>query len=236
MPSDVDFGERLETQTDAYLDRLQDCVGLLPELFEQYAADEEYRDTVEQIGDIESELDEMHRDIMAALTNADPSDMGMLNTRINANQSALVEFYNRVDSIANVAERIATELELIQPPHDTDSFQGLVEMAAEVVTMMDDLEDVIERFIHNLGRVDGSESLTDGIQSVRDAESRCDAIKNDVIANAFADDDIDMPLLYREFAILLDDLANTGEDVTDQIIVIASDESGIVTELGPDRD
>ncbi|MFW6435710.1 MAG: DUF47 domain-containing protein [Halovenus sp.] len=236
MPSDADFGEQLESRTDVYLDRLQDCIGLLPELLEQYAAGGEYRETVAQIGEIESELDEMHRDIMAALTNAEPADMGLLNTRINANQSALVEFYNRVDTMANVTERIANELDMMQPPHDTDSFRGLAEMAAEVVAMLEDLEDVIERFIHNLGRVDSEETLTEGIQSIRDAESRCDAIKNDVIANAFADADIDMPLLYREFAILFDDLANTAEDVTDQIIVIASNESGIVTELGSDAE
>ncbi|MFB6201537.1 MAG: DUF47 family protein [Halorhabdus sp.] len=236
MADEPDFGQRLESQTDAYLDTLQDCLALLPELLERYESGEDYRETIEQIGDYESELDRTHREIMAAITNAEPADMGMLNTRISANQSALVEFYTRVDSIANVAERIATEIDIMQLPHDTESFQGLLDMAEEIVSMMTALEDVIERFIHNLGRVDGSESLTEGIQAVRDAESRCDAIKDDVIATAFTEGAVENPLLYREFALRFDDLANTAEDITDQIIVIASNESGIVTELGPDHE
>jgi len=41
--------------------------------------------------------------------------------------------------------------------------------------------------------------------------------------------------VYRELAVLLDELANTIEDLTDRITVISSEEPGIVTETSPDH-
>ncbi|WP_135664651.1 DUF47 domain-containing protein [Halorhabdus rudnickae] len=233
MPNDADFGDELESQTDAYLDRLDKCVGLLPILLEQYEAGEDYTETVERIGDLESEGDRMIRSITSSITNSDPEDMGLLNTRINYNQSGLIEFYKQVDSLANVTERIADEIAMMQPPTDTDCYQGLREMAEHVADMTETLEEVVERFVHGLGTTSGSDTLYDEIKAIRDMESRCDSIKNDVIRTAFADEETAQALMYRELAILFDDLANTMEDVTDQIIVIASDEPGLITEVDP---
>lgn len=235
MSTEPTFGEQLETQTDAYLDRLKDCVSLLPEVIDRYENEGDYRETVDRIQALESECDDMALDITALITNAGPKDMGLLNTRINFNQSALVAFYQKIDVMANITERIGQEIIMMNPPHGTECFEGLREMAEEVVSMMTTLEDVVERFVHNLGDPDASESLTEEIQSIRDTETRCDEIRNDVIATAFRNEDIDQPLMYREFAILFDELANTMEDVTDQIIIITSDEPGIVTEAGTDQ-
>lgn len=233
MPTDADFGDQLESKTDAYLDRLNDCVRLLPEILDEYAADGEYRDTLDRIQTIESECDRLNRNITALITNANPDNIGLLNTRINFNESALLEFYKNVDVVANLTERIAQELVMMQPSHDTDCFQGLQEMAEQIASMTTTLEDVVERFVHNLCNTYESDTLTDEIQSVRDMESRCDEIRNDVITTAFSDDGIDQPLMYREFAILLDELANKMEDITDQIVIIASKEPGIITEADP---
>jgi uncharacterized protein Yka (UPF0111/DUF47 family) len=232
--SDAGFGDRLVAQTDTYLEPLTDCVRLLPELLAQYEDDADTGETVERIEDLESECDQIHREITALITNGNPSDIGIRNTRLNYNQSGLVEFYRTIDVMANLTERIAHEITMMRPPHDNDCFAGLREMAEEVASMMSTLEDVVERFVHNLSDIDASDSFAGDIQSIRDAESRCDAIKNSVIETAFNTDGIDQPLMYRELAILVDDLANTMEDVTDQIITISSDEPGIVTETGPD--
>lgn len=236
MSTETDFGKQLESQTDAYLDRFIDCVRILPELLDQYENDGPYRDTVERIQALESECDTMIRDIKALITNAGADDMGLLNTRINYNQSALIEFYQNVDVVVNLTERIAQELQMMQPPHDTDCYRGLVEMAEEVASMTTTLEDLVERFIHTLAHTQGSDTLTAEIQSIRDAESRCDRIRNDVITTAFSDDSIEQPLMYREFAILFDELANKMEDITDQIVVIASNEPDLVTEADPDAE
>ncbi len=230
MSADAGFGERLESHTDAYLDGISDCVKLLPELLAQYEADGAYRETLAEIQTVESECDERNRTITALITNADAESVGLLNTRINFNESALLEFYKSVDVVANLTERIAQELVMIQPPHDTDCFATLTEMAEQIASMTATLEDVIERFVHSLCNAYESDTLTDEIEAVRGMESRCDELRNDVITTAFRDDETDQALMYREFAILFDELANTMEDLTDQIVIIASKEPGIVTD------
>jgi uncharacterized protein Yka (UPF0111/DUF47 family) len=228
-----DFGAELERRTDEYMDTLDECVSLLPTLLEQYAGGDDVEETVERIGDLESEGDRMIRSITSEITNSDPEDMGLLNTRFNYNQTELIEFFKRIDVLANLTERIAQELPIMQPAHDNACFEGLAEMADHVANMTATLEDVVERLVKALARTNETETLYDDIKAIRDMESRCDSIKDDVIATAFADGSIEQPLLYRELAILFDDLANTMEDVTDRIIVIASDEPGLVTEIDP---
>ncbi len=234
MPTEADFGARLESRTETYLDRIDDCVALLPRAFDEYAADGPYRETVAEIATIESECDELVREITGVITNAGPDDIGLLNTRINFNESALLDFYNALDVVANHTERIVQELAMMQPSADADPFRGMREMAGRIVEMTVLLVDVVGRFVHGLARSDATETLTEGIDAIRSLESECDELRNDAVATAFADDAIDQPLVYRELAILLDELANTIEDLTDRMVVIASKEPGIITEADPE--
>ncbi|MUV89387.1 DUF47 family protein [Halapricum sp. CBA1109] len=234
MPRDIDFGERLHAQTTEYLDRLSDCVDRLPALLDEYEPGGEYGATVEEIQAIESECDGMLREITGYVTEAGPEDIGLLNTRITHNESALLELFGTVDTVANLTERIAQELQMIEPARDNDCFRGLREMADEIVGMTATLATLVDRFVDSLRHAEDSETFAEEIQSIRDAESRCDDLRNGVITTAFDDKSIEQPLLYREFAILFDELANTIEDVTDQIVIVASEEQGIATE--PDTD
>ncbi len=234
MTAEPSFGDQLESETEAYLNRLNDCVMLFPVVLEQYAEDGDYQETVEEIQTIESECDEMNRRIIAHITNADPEKIGLLNTRINFNESALIELYKNVDVVANLTERIVQELVMIQPAHDTACFDGLREMADHIVEMTATLEGVVERFVHTLCSAYETDSLAEEIEDIRAGESRCDELRNDVITTGFREYSTDQALVYREFAILFDELANKIEDITDQIIIIATKEPGLTTELGPD--
>ncbi|ELZ33721.1 DUF47 domain-containing protein [Halorubrum tebenquichense] len=236
MTTEADFGERLETQTAAYLDRIDDCVALLPRVLDEYAADGPYRDTVDEIGAVESECDDLVRDLRALITDAGPDDIGLLNTRINFNESALLDFYNELDVVANHTERIAQEVAMMRPDAGVDAFDDMREMAARIAEMVAVLDGVVGGFVRGLARADATETLTEGIEAIRELESECDDLRNDAIATVFADDAVDQPLVYRELAILLDELANAVEDLTDRIVVIASKEPGIVTESPSDAD
>jgi len=227
------FGDQLESQTAPYLERLTDCVSLLPVVLEEYAARDAYLETVEDIQTLESKCDEMIRSLTGLITNAGPEDMGLLDTRIDFNEAALLALYKDIDVVANLTERIVQELVMMQPPHENDCFRGLQAMATEIVSMTITLEDVVTRFVTAICNTYESDTLIDEIEDIRARESRCDELRNDVITTAFSDDEIESPLLWREFAILFDDLANKIEDITDQIIIIASNEPGIVTEADP---
>ncbi len=229
MSDEVGFGERLESQTVTYLDRLNDCAGLLPELLDRYAAGGDYEGTLAEIEAIESEADALVREITALITDAGADDIGLLNTRINFNESALLDFYGDLDVVANHTERIGQELAMMRPDPSPEPFESLREMGEEVASMAETLEDVVVRFVRGLSRTGARETLTEGIESIRAAESRCDELRNDAIGTAFADDAVTNPLVYREFAILFDELANAMEDLTDAMVIIASKEPGIVT-------
>mgnify|MGYP002760793478 FL=1 len=150
--------------------------------------------------------------------------------RINFNESALLDFYNELDVVANHTERIVQEVAMMRPDAGVEPFADMREMATRIAEMTAVLGDVVEGFVRGLARADATETLTAGIESIRALESECDDLRNDAIATAFADDAVDQPLVYRELAILLDELANTIEDLTDRIVVIASKEPGIVTD------
>ena len=234
MATDGDFGERLETQTDAYLERIHDCVRLLPVALEAYETTDDPAETVAEIGTIESECDERVRELTAVITNAGPDDIGLLNTRITFNESALIDLYKTLDVVANHTERIVQEVVMMRPPADVEPFADMREMADLIVEMTAALESVVGDFVRGLTQSDVTRTLVDDIETIRGLESACDERRNDAIATAFADESIDAPLVYRELAILLDELANTIEDLTDRMIVIASTEPGIVTEADPD--
>ncbi|SFR30928.1 MULTISPECIES: DUF47 domain-containing protein [Halorubrum] len=230
MPTDADFGERLETRTVAYLDRIDDCAALLPRALDEYAADGAYGETVDEIVAIESECDDLVRGLTALITDAGPDDIGLLNTRINFNESALLDFYNELDVVANHTERIVQEVAMMRPDAGAEPFGDMREMAERIAEMVAVLGDVVEGFVRGLARADATETLAGGIESIRALESECDELRNDAVETAFGDGAIDQPLVYRELAILLDELANTIEDLTDRIVVIASSEPGIVTD------
>ena len=234
MATDGDFGERLETQTDAYLERIHDCVRLLPVALETYETTGDTTDTAAEIGTIESECDERVRKLTAVITNAGPDDIGLLNTRITFNESALIDLYKTLDVVANHTERIVQEVVMMRPPADVQPFADMREMAGLIVEMTATLESVVGDFVRGLTQSDGTRTLVDDIETIRELESACDELRNDAIATAFTDESIDAPLVYRELAILLDELANTIEDLTDRMIVIASTEPGIVTDADPD--
>ena len=236
MSTDADFGERLEATSITYLDRIDDCVALLPRALDEYASGGDYRETVDEIATIESECDELVREITGTITNAGPDDIGLLNTRINFNQSALLDFYKELDVVPNHTERIVQEVVMMRPDADGDPFRDMRKMATRIVEMTAVLGDVVEGFVHGLARSGATETLTEGIETIRGLESECDGLRNDAIETAFADDAVDQPLVYRELAILLDELANTIEDLTDRMVVIASKEPGIVTEADPEAE
>lgn len=236
MSTDAGFGARLESRTATYLDRVDDCVALLPRALDEYAEDGSARETVDEIAAVESECDELVREITGLITDAGPDDIGLLNTRINFNESALLDFYNELDVVANHTERIAQEVAMMRPDASVEPFADMREMADRIAEMVAVLGDVVEGFVRGLTRADGTETLADGIEAIRGLESECDDLRNDAIETAFADGAVDQPLVYRELAILLDELANAVEDLTDRIVVIASKEPGIVAESASDAD
>jgi len=227
-----DFGGELVAETERYLERISECVSLLPELLEQYASGAAYGGTVDRIQELERDCDRASRHICRLITNADPGEMGLQHARVHFNAPSLVALFQRIDGIANVVERIAEELAATTPPRNDDCLQGLQEMADHAVTGVDVLGRAVAAFVRVLCIPSQSATVADDIAAIRDTESRVDDLRNRVTATAFDDETVVQQLVYRELAVHCDRLLDIMEDVTDRMGIVASGVPGLVVDPG----
>lgn len=231
MPSGATpLDSRLRSQTETYLNTVAACVDLLPQLIENYSSGDGYQETANEICTLESECDERNQEISSLLSNATVEQIGLRNTHIDFNLEQILRMYQKIDEVANTAEQIAEQLVTMKPPRREPHIQKFQELATCATKASDVLRDVVSTFARALCNPNQTTTVTDEIKKIRTLESSCDKLRNDLIENAFADNSIDQPLVYREFALLFDRLVDTIEDVTDQIVLISSTESWISTE------
>lgn len=235
MADDDPFGERLISTTETYLDRIADCVTLLPTLLERYRSGADYRSIADRIQDVETECDRRNRRISSLVTNVTAEEIGLSNARIHLNSPQLVELYQTMDDIPNTAEQIAEELVTIGPACTDACFRGLSAMAEHATTAMAALVTAVTRFVRVLCTPSESGTIAEEIETIRDIESTCDSIRNEVVATAFESESVTQPLVHREFAHLFDELMDVMEDVVDQIVLVSSTEAWITTESESDR-
>lgn len=226
------FDDRLASQTATYFDRIEECVAQLPRLIEQYADDGPYHRTAERIRDLETECDTVNRQICGLITNAAVDDLGVRLTRIHLHAGQIVELYRLLDEIPNVAEQFAEQLVAIEPERSGDCLAVLERMAGTIVDAASFLRVAVSEYVHALCRPEGSTAVVEEVQQIRGAESDGDGLRNEVISTAFADGGVEHPLVYREFALLLDEILDATEDVTDQMIFTIGNQSWF--EVEPD--
>lgn len=214
------IGDTLEQQTTAYFDQLEDGLGLLPRLLRQYADDETYRDTADRIRELESDCDRTNRDISSLISNSTGEQIGLRNVRIHLNPGHIIVLYQTLDEIVNKAEQFAEELVAISPPRADEPLGLLTEMAEKTVATISTLRNAITEYVTVLLHPEQSTSIADDVARIRAVESECDKLRNEIIATVFDSENVANPLVYRELALLMDEIVDTMEDVTDQLIFI----------------
>jgi uncharacterized protein Yka (UPF0111/DUF47 family) len=229
------FETRFRSQTETYLESIDACVASLPRLIDQYAAeDPSYRRTVERIHAIESDCDETNRRISTLIANADVDELGLGLTNLHLNTGTTIDLYQQLDEIANTAERFAAELDAIEPPRSAACLDVLHEMADTAARTTPVLARTVTDYIEVLCDPYASATLGADITRIRAAESDCDDLRTDAIAAAF-DGDVPVPVVYREFANILDAVVDAMEDVADRIVWVTGSESRVAVELTANR-
>jgi len=238
MPADTDetFEDRLVSLTETYLDRLERCVGLLPELVAAYADGEndQFEDLLGRVCRLESGCDESARAVTSLVANADVEDIGIRLTHVHLHAGQTIELYHNLDEVANAAERFAEDLAATRPPRVPallDAFEAMGQRASEAVAAM---REAVASYLGVLRAPDAAVDVTDAVERVRAAESDCDRLRNEAVAAAFGDHEDAYPVVYREQAWLLDGVVDAMEDVTDCIVRVSGSEAGI--EVGPASD
>jgi uncharacterized protein Yka (UPF0111/DUF47 family) len=225
-----EFSRRVVEQTDAYLETISECVDLLSELVEEYTAGDAARQLVEEIRARESECDGRSRRISALVTNTTVREFGIRNSRMHLNAEQVVRLYQLLDEIPNAAEEIAEALVTVTPARRRSCFRRYREMVSRVTEAMGALHDAVREFVRLLTSSTETGSIAEHVATVRAAESDCDDVRNAVVADVFADETVDQPMVYREFACLFDRLVDAMEDVTDQLVLLSSSEQWITAE------
>lgn len=233
--SDASIDSQLQAETETYLSDIAGCVRLLPQLLKNYSRGRGFEETAAEIRRLESQCDERNRQISGLLSNATSKEMGLRNSRIHLNATQVLELYQQLDDIVNTVERIAEELITVRPPRIRSCFQQFQEMTECATTAMAALEEVVTTFTQLLCSYEKTGLIAEKIETIRAAESSCDRIRNELTADVFADESVAQPLIYREFALLFDQLTDSIEDVTDQVVLISSGESWISTETAPEQ-
>lgn len=240
MPADTDetFEDRLVSLTATYLDRLERCVDLLPQLVAAYAAgeDDRFEDCLGRVRRLESDCDESARAVTSLVANADVRDLGIRLTHVHLHAGQTIELYHGLDEVANAAERFAEDLAATRPPRVPallDAFEAMGQRASDAFEAM---RAAVTSYLGVLRAPGAAVDITDAVDSVRAAESDCDRLRNEAVATAFSDHDDGYPVVYREQAWLLDGVVNAMEDVTDCIVRVSGSEAGIEVEpAGDDR-
>lgn len=227
---DQTFEDQLLSETDAYLNRVEDCVFQLQTLLDQYVAESSYKGVVDLISEIESDCDQLNRRISALISNSNARKLGIKLTRLHVNSRPTIQLYQLLDEIANAVEQFAEEIDAISPPIDEPCLDRLREMADIAIRTMTVLKEAVTDYVRVLCQPDTAITLTAEIGRIRTAESRCDKLRTEVIATAFSDGPSPTALVYRELALLLDQVVDTMEDVTDQMILIIGNQSWIEIE------
>jgi uncharacterized protein Yka (UPF0111/DUF47 family) len=224
--------DRLVTQTTTYLDQVGECVECLPPLIEQYAADEHYQSAADQISTVESRCDRTNREISSLVADADVRDLGIRLTRVHLHARQTIELFHLVDDVANAAEQFADELVATAPERRPEELDLLRQMAATAVDAMDSFRRLVTAFVKVVSAPECEAVVVNEVATIREAESTCDDLRNELVRTAFESDGVRTPFLYRELALQLDEIADLMEDVTDLLIRVTGNDLAI--ELEPE--
>lgn len=225
-----EFSEQVVDQTDGYLEAISDCVGLLSRLVDAYDGEESAERLVTEIREGESDCDARSRQLSALVTDTTVAEFGIRNSRVHLNAEQVVRLYQLLDEIPNAAEKIADALATVAPERRRSCFRRYREMVGYAAEAMAAVEDAVREFVRLLTASTETGSIAASVETVRAAESDCDDVRKAVVADVFADETNDQPLVYREFASLFDRLVDAMEDVTDQLVLLSSSEEWITAE------
>lgn len=221
---------RLVTQTTTYLDQVATCVDSLPTLVEQYAADDHYQATVGKISEMESRCDRTNREISSLVADADVRDLGIRLTRVHLHSRQTIELFHLIDDVANAAEQFAEELAATAPERRPEQLQLLQEMASIAADTVSSFRCLVTAFVKVVTAPECEAVVVKEVDTIRDAESDCDELRNELLRTAFESDGVRTPFLYRELALQLDEIVDRMEDVTDLLIRVSGNDIAIDVE------
>jgi uncharacterized protein Yka (UPF0111/DUF47 family) len=208
--------EGYEITTDArrYLERLGDCVGTVPAVFEGYE-DDGFNDRVERVAEAESDCDvlvnEMKKTVMGSVT---PRTTGLY-----IRSESVVRLLRELDEVANHAEEAVRTLEVTRPELPEETRESLTEVAERSAVATGVLSDCVLRTFESFGEP-GEVDVTEGAERVRETERRCDSLKYGAVETAFDELPTEEAAVVKDVASALDGVPDSTEDAADVLVYL----------------
>ena len=195
-----------------YLERLGDCVGTVPKVFEGYDGDIE--DEVRRVGEAESDcdalVDGMKRDVMGVTPQT---------TGLYIRSESVVRLLRELDGIANSAEEAVRTTHACRPEMPPEVRDCLTEVAERSAVATGVLSDCVLRTFESFeepGTVDVSEEA----ERIRETERRCDRLKHEAVEVAFEELPTEEAVVVKDVASTLDGVPDGVEDAADVLVYL----------------
>ncbi|QLC34530.1 DUF47 family protein [Halarchaeum sp. CBA1220] len=209
---------RIGTTTADFCAGVRDCTAHLPVALAAYrdGDTEAFHESAAEAAAAESACDDYARDLRTALATLDPDLTGVyLRAR------DLLDLLSRLDDVANAVEDALAALASMAPDLDA-SGDALIDLGTLAARATERLCDAVAEYVAALCADESPTIERETIDAIRDVEHRCDDLKQDALAAAFAPGLSVNGLAVREVTLALDGVANTVEDAADQLAVVAS--------------
>ena len=198
-----------------YLERLADCVGVVPEVIEKHGSEEGIHDEVDRVAEAESDcdvlVDRMKRNVVGSV---DPRTTGLY-----IRSESVVRLLRELDRVANSAEETARLIRSTRPDMPQETRDRLTEVAGRSAVATSVLADCVVRTFESFeepGTVDVSEEA----ERIRETERRCDRLKYEAVEAAFEELPTADAVVVKDVASALDGVPDGIEDAVDVLVYL----------------
>ncbi|MFB6303940.1 MAG: DUF47 domain-containing protein [Haloferacaceae archaeon] len=225
-------GTEFVALSETYTDRVVDCVGAFHALVERYADGRPHDDPLRRVREFETICDVTNRELSRTLAGfRDGGSTPFVREGVRIDD--LIGLYQALDGVANGAERVAEELDAVDPALPADRAAGLRTMASLAVDAVALLADVVDDYVRALCDPASSARIRRPVERIRGLESQCDELRNRIVARAFADGGDATALTCYLLATNADAVVDAAEDVTDRLVYASGGRSWVDLPSGP---
>lgn len=214
---DVETTVLVRERTESLLTGVGRCVELLPDLLEDYGrAPEAFDDDVLTLRERESACNATARGLRLAVgqsMTAEPTGLYLM-------AGDLVSLYTLVESVANRAETVGTELTAIRPALSEDCRTALLGLAERAIEAFEALAAATRAYVEALVVNGDPNGVVEPVERVRSIESDCDEYRQAALRIAFEDGPTLDSLALRAVIYHLDGVVNGIETAVDRLDVM----------------
>ncbi|MFB6180146.1 MAG: DUF47 domain-containing protein [Halorientalis sp.] len=213
------FQAEFRALTGEYLDAVVDCTAGLPVVIECYERDVmAFHQECQRISGLESDCDDLLGAVRTTVGNSMPPNF----TGVYFQPGSVLELFVRVDEVANHAEQFCAELAAMRPALAESERADLVRMADLVVEGIETLATATADLRTALCGPGVETGVQSQVSTITRLESACDATRDKLLADVFADGPTTRALVTRELIVTLDDAMDAIEDAADHLIYVDS--------------